>query len=221
MTQTPAERVAVFERILRPALAVLADRDNDPDAIHRARETLAAVTSLIDRFHGLSPRAYSGRSPESAGPHDARARAREAPPAAIGEAVRRRRNKERAEAGLGGIRKGRRQCEAANRDGSPCRAPAVHGESVCRRHGGAAPQVRIRGAITLLYEARHEAGQAFIAARGTPGEYEALCALSSADNAVKRAEAKVDEIRELRAELRRRKKLGGTGPTAPTDPAPY
>lgn len=35
-----------------------------------------------------------------------------------------------------------RRCTAHNRQGKPCRQPAVAGATVCRYHGGSAPQVR-------------------------------------------------------------------------------
>lgn len=40
----------------------------------------------------------------------------------------------------------RGRCTAHNRDGSRHRLPAIRGATVCRRHGGAAPQVRRRAA---------------------------------------------------------------------------
>lgn len=36
----------------------------------------------------------------------------------------------------------RERCNATRRDGQRCQAPAVKGAAVCRRHGGAAPQVK-------------------------------------------------------------------------------
>ena len=78
MTQASAERAAAFEAILRPALMVLADRDSDPGGIRNARATLARITGLIDRFHGIDPGEYAERSLESPVLHDARARARTA-----------------------------------------------------------------------------------------------------------------------------------------------
>jgi hypothetical protein len=196
---TPAERAAAFERILRSALPVLADAASPPKAVMEARATLAEVTRLIDALHGLGRRYHGTRSPVTAGPHDARAR--EAGPGfdaarAIGE---------RGAEGLRRLRKGRHQCEATTRAGARCKAPAVPGGSVCTRHGGAAPQVRLQAAMTARYEARLRAGETWKAARGTPGEFDALCAWSRADNAVNEAEAKIERIGELRAELRRRK----------------
>jgi hypothetical protein len=49
----------------------------------------------------------------------------------------------------------RERCNATRRDGEPCQAPAVKGATVCRRHGGAAPQV-LRNAefLNTLREAR-------------------------------------------------------------------
>jgi hypothetical protein len=198
---TPAERAATITRILEPGWPVLADPGSPPEAVAYARENLRKVTSLIDSLHGLRP-GTAAANPEQPQPHDARAHAREDPAAQI---VRLELATEREAAGLHNLRKGRRQCEATTRNGGRCQAPAIPGGSVCKRHGGGAPQVRVRAALMLLYEARHEAGEAWTAARGTPGEFDALCAYSRADNAVKRAEAQVDQIRDLRAEIRRRR----------------
>jgi hypothetical protein len=207
---TPAERAAMIERILKPGWPVLADAGSPPEDVARARDVLRRVTDLIDGLHGIG-QPETRRSPEPVQPHVARARARKDPRAEIGDLQR---AAEREAAGLHRLRKDRRQCEASTRAGGRCQAPAIPGGSVCRRHGGGAPQVRVQAALTLLYESRYEAAQAFEAARGGPSEYDALCELSQADNAVKRAEAKVGQIRELRAELRRRKATTAD----PTDP---
>jgi hypothetical protein len=103
------------------------------------------------------------------------------------------------------LRKGRRRCEATRRDGERCQAPAIAGGVVCRRHGAGAIQVRINAWRMQLLEARYGAYKAWEAARGTPGEFEALCATSQADNAVWRYEAKLERLRELRAQLRQLK----------------
>jgi hypothetical protein len=116
---------------------------------------------------------------------------------------------ERQAAGLHKLRKGRRQCEATRRDGQRCQAPAIPDGTVCRRHGGGAIQVRIRARYMELLEARVDAYAAWEAARGTPGEFDALCATSLADNAVSDYEAKLARLRELRAQLRQLK-AGGT-----------
>lgn len=200
MTMTPAERADVFERILRPALRVLADPASPPETAARAREALRKVTAMIDRLHGFSD-PQERRSPGKPAPHDAPAHARK-DPADEAEAARLRANGDRENEGLRGIRKGRRQCEATTRSGARCKAPAIPGGYVCRHHGGEAPQVQAQAVMMMIYEARYNAGKAWEAARGTPGEFDALCALSRADNAVKDAEAKMDRIRELRAELR-------------------
>ena len=41
-------------------------------------------------------------------------------------------------------------CTAKRADGKPCRAQAIKGGSVCRTHGGAAPQVREAARARLL-----------------------------------------------------------------------
>lgn len=49
-----------------------------------------------------------------------------------------------------------RRCTAhRTRDGQPCEAWAVHGATVCRAHGGAAPQVRAAATERLAVEAAH------------------------------------------------------------------
>lgn len=105
-------------------------------------------------------------------------------------------------AGLHKLRKGRDQCGAHRRDGQRCRAPAVAGAPVCRRHGGGAPQVRIAARRIQLLEARYAAYEAWVAARGTSREFDALCATSLAENAVHRFDAKLERLRELRAQVR-------------------
>jgi regulator of sirC expression with transglutaminase-like and TPR domain len=62
--------------------------------------------------------------------------------------------------------------------------------------------VRIKARHIQLLEARYAAYEAWEAARGTPREFDALCATSRADNAVRRVEAKIERLRELRAQLR-------------------
>lgn len=103
------------------------------------------------------------------------------------------------------LRKGRQRCEATRRDGQRCQAPAIAGGTVCRRHGGGASQVRINARHIQLLEARYTAYEAWAAARGTPGEFDALCATSQADNALWRYEVKLERLRELRAQLRQLK----------------
>jgi len=45
---------------------------------------------------------------------------------------------------------GRRLCGAHRSNGNPCRAPAMHGQRVCYRHGGASPQARHAARLRLL-----------------------------------------------------------------------
>lgn len=103
------------------------------------------------------------------------------------------------------LRKGRHRCEATRRDGQRCQAPAIAGGTVCRRHGGGAIQVRINARRIQLLEARYAAYEAWQAVRGTPAEFDALCATSRADNAVWRYEVKLERLRELRDQLRQLK----------------
>ena len=39
---------------------------------------------------------------------------------------------------------GRRLCTAHRRNGEPCRAPAINRATICRVHGGSAPQVKAK-----------------------------------------------------------------------------
>jgi hypothetical protein len=206
---TPAERAAVLSRILAIAIPVLANPASPPGEITRAREALRKVTTLIDSLHAPGP-AHAERSPEPGEPHVARARARRPPADDAAEAERARRNADRAEDGLHGIRKGRLPCEATCRDGTPCKAPAIAGGSVCRRHGGAAPQVAIAARHMELLLAHAEALEAHAAARGTPAGFGALCRWSAARNALDEYEAKLTRLRQLRADLRRRKEATST-----------
>jgi len=50
-------------------------------------------------------------------------------------------------------------CKATRRDGTPCGAYAIRGGTVCRMHGGAAPQVKEAAARRLFEDrlARHAA----------------------------------------------------------------
>ncbi len=47
---------------------------------------------------------------------------------------------------------GRRLCTAHTAKGVLCRSPALKGATVCRMHGGSAPQVKAKAARTLLEE---------------------------------------------------------------------
>lgn len=45
---------------------------------------------------------------------------------------------------------GDRRCKARNRAGQRCGAWAIHGSTVCRVHGGSAPQVKRKAALRLI-----------------------------------------------------------------------
>lgn len=198
---TPAERGDTFVRALAPALRILADPDSPPQSAQRAREALRKITALIDALHGFGEH----QDPETAHPMS-RAHARESPLLilAVDDG-----NDARREAGLNGLRQGRDQCTAHRRDGEPCQAPAIPGGLVCRRHGGAAPQVAIKARHLELQAAAAAASEAFKAARGTPGEFDALCAASRANRELDEYEAKMELLRELRARARARAKGDG------------
>lgn len=189
---TPAERADTFERALRPALRVLADPASSPDAVTYARGVLARVTELIDALQTAWQADVPAVSLERPRPHDARAHARKAPG-----------DEDRQADGLHPFRKGREQCTARRRDGAECQAPAVPGTLVCRRHGGAAPQVRIKARHLELQMALADATLNHRAAKGTPGEFDTLCKWSRAERELKEYEEKLARLSELRAELRR------------------
>jgi hypothetical protein len=109
----------------------------------------------------------------------------------------------REAAGLHKLRKGRDQCTARRRDGGQCLAPAVKGALVCRRHGAGAPQVQIAARHFVLLEAHYEAVLGYEEARGTPGEFEALCRWSVAERDLREYEARLRRLAGLRAEVRR------------------
>jgi hypothetical protein len=192
---TPAERAETFERALRPAIRVLADPAAPAEAVAFARDVLDRVTRLIDALHA-APRDgdLPAVRPDSPSPHDARAHAR----AGLD-------NEDREADGLHPLRKGRDQCTAHRRDGEECQAPAVPGTVVCRRHGGAAPQVLINGRHFELQLALNNAAREHTAAAGTAGEFDALCKWSRAERELKEYEAKLARLSDLRAELRRSK----------------
>ena len=47
---------------------------------------------------------------------------------------------------------GRRLCQGHTSKGEKCRAPALIGATVCRMHGGSAPQVKAKAARVMLEE---------------------------------------------------------------------
>jgi hypothetical protein len=100
------------------------------------------------------------------------------------------------------LRKGREQCTAHRRDGGECLAPAVEGALVCRRHGGAAPQVQIKARHRLLIEASYYAHLEWQEARGTRREFGALCKALQAQRDLDAYEFKLRRLAELRAAVR-------------------
>jgi hypothetical protein len=108
------------------------------------------------------------------------------------------------------LRKGRDRCGATRRDGQPCQAPAIPGALVCRRHGGAAPQVAIAAKHMQLGVARYAALLEFETARGTPREFDALCRLLQARRELDAYEAKIRLLALLRAKRKRRRAPDGT-----------
>jgi hypothetical protein len=109
---------------------------------------------------------------------------------------------------LHNLRRGRDRCAGTRRDGQPCQAPAIEGGTVCRRHGGAAPQVQIAARHHELQLAMYVANREFQEARGTPAEFDALCRALQAGRDLDAYELKMEMLTELRAELRRKRALG-------------
>jgi hypothetical protein len=103
------------------------------------------------------------------------------------------------------LRKGRDRCTATRRDGEPCGAPADEGALVCRRHGGSAPQVLIKAQHQQLQMALYSATRDWEEARGTPGEFDALCEVTRAERDLDTYEVKLRLLAELRAELKRQR----------------
>jgi len=107
------------------------------------------------------------------------------------------------------LREGRDECAAHRRDGGRCRAPAVAGALVCRRHGGSAPQVQIAARHHVLLEAHFVAVLEWEAARGTPDEFDALCRWTAAERDLAQYESKLVLLAVLRARVKaaRRKRV--------------
>lgn len=100
-----------------------------------------------------------------------------------------------------GLRKGRERCGALCRDGHPCQAPAIPFGLVCRRHGGAAPQVLIASGLMYRQWRRYTAALAWNEAQGTNRAFDALCALGNAERELDAYKAKLARLAGLRALL--------------------
>jgi hypothetical protein len=103
------------------------------------------------------------------------------------------------------LRKGRDRCGALRRDGQPCGAPAIEDGWVCRRHGGAAPQVQIAATFRGLQMRAYVADCEWRESMGTPGQFDALCAALRAREAVEAYEDKMQRLGELRAAVKRQR----------------
>lgn len=92
----------------------------------------------------------------------------------------------------------RDRCTAHRRDGQPCGAPAIEFGTVCRRHGGAAQQVRFAAERTRrqmrLYDVQERWRE-----QGGGADYELLGAINRAQAELWAFEAKLDELSRLRA----------------------
>lgn len=156
------------------------------------REASALLGRLIRAQHPEPPEDNTART--RPGPHDARTRAREAPSDPL--------NGERAAEGLRRLKQGRDQCSATRRDGQQCQAPAIAGGLVCRRHGGAAPQVAIAAEYMNNLTAAREAEQAWEQARGTERETDALIEALDAERGIEEYQIKMRLAKLLRDGLK-------------------
>ena len=114
-------------------------------------------------------------------------------------------------------RKGRARCWARRKDGQPCGAPAIPGGTVCRRHGGSAPQVRLAAERVRLTGEMFRAYEAWREIRATehvlpgrlagPREEHALDRLNQAEHALEQFESDLDLIALMKMEI--------TDPTSP------
>jgi hypothetical protein len=105
------------------------------------------------------------------------------------------------------IREGRQQCHAHRRDGNRCSAPAIPGGTVCRVHGGSAPQVQRAARRVVLMERLAAAVEAWQADPGIPGQLtsrqiDLLGKAAIAERDLAEYERKLTVIRLLRTELR-------------------
>jgi hypothetical protein len=107
------------------------------------------------------------------------------------------------------LRKSRERCGATCRDGRPCQAPAVAEALVCRRHGGAAPQVAIKARHRQLQMRYYVAVQDWLEARGTNHEWDALTRHGNALSALREYERKLGYLAELQDEVAERRAEDG------------
>lgn len=97
----------------------------------------------------------------------------------------------------------REQCTARRRDKKRCEAQAIEGGSVCRKHGGSAPQVAIAARRKVLLEEMLAAGQAWEKTGGSHGgelnlrQLAALRRVGAAGNALETFEQAAELIRVL------------------------
>jgi hypothetical protein len=190
----PAETLERFERVLAQARGT-GNTEVYDKTMFLFLEAVRLTTPPPDAVQETKPR-----------PHDARARAREAAAAD---------NAERKAGGMHKIRAGNETCGAKCRDGGLCQAPAVPGGFVCSRHGGNAPQVKIKAGHRRLQEALWFAYAEWQDGRDTPQGFDLLCETSAAERELAEYERKMRLLAELRA-WAKAKGLTGT----PVEPCP-
>lgn len=95
------------------------------------------------------------------------------------------------------------RCEAHRKDGQRCRAPAIPGGWVCLRHGGSAPQVRLRAGRVVRQERVYAAWQEVEEReRGTERWYQAWDRFTAAEADLRQYEDDLDLVALLRMEAR-------------------
>jgi hypothetical protein len=120
---------------------------------------------------------------------------------------------------MSGQHRERDRCGAKRRDGQPCGLPAIPDGWVCRRHGGAAPQVAIAAEYQEKQLQLYAAEVEFKEARGTPREFGALCRALQARRDLKAYEIKLVRYYDLRDALRERRAAASRSAPGP-EPAP-
>jgi hypothetical protein len=107
---------------------------------------------------------------------------------------------------MAGQPRSRDRCGARCRDGTACEAPVYTPENFrCKRHGGASPQAVIAARRRELALAVVRAEREWLAARGTNRERGKFYLACDAYNELERYDAKLAQLRELRALLRERR----------------
>jgi hypothetical protein len=99
-------------------------------------------------------------------------------------------------------RKRRDPCSAHRSDGQPCQASAIPGGTVCPKHGGSAPQVRIKAGRMLRQERVLEAWREVEKQeRGSEPWYRAWERLTAAERDLVQYESDLDLLALMKIEI--------------------